>query len=87
MCFAFSQFMFFGELVVARLDSHVLGFGPMWASKREIFVVSCCVIFNVFMISKTSEANLYLEFFPSFRITPKLRFSVRIRRCTTPLDV
>ena len=61
-CFVFSQFRFFDQLVVATFDSKVLDFRRMCASKWETFVVLCGINLRVFMISATSEANLYRVF-------------------------
>ena len=51
---------------MAMLDNGVLGFWLMWASKGDTVVVFCGVILNVFMISATSEANLYGSYFHLF---------------------
>ena len=40
-CFAFSQFRFSGELVVAKLERGVFGFLPMCATKGEIYFTRC----------------------------------------------
>ena len=58
-CLALSQFKLLGELFVAMFDNGVFGFLSISASKGEIFVTPCDVILNVFIISATSEANLY----------------------------
>ena len=75
-CFALSQFRLFGELFVAIFDSGVFGFLPICASKGENFVTPCGVILSNFIISATSEANLYGVFVWSIFITANLRLIV-----------
>ena len=58
-CFALFQFKLLGELYVAMFDNGVFGFLPICVSKGEIFVTPCGVFLSVFIISATSEANLY----------------------------
>ena len=69
-CFALSQLRLVGELVFAKFERGVFGFLPMCASKGEIFVTPCGVMRKVFIISATSEANLYGVFAGSILITP-----------------
>ena len=86
-CFAFSQVRLVGELVVAKFDRGVFGFLPMCASKGDIFVTPCGVMRKVFIISATSEVNLYGVFAGSILITPTRRFNVCIILSTTPLTL
>ena len=58
----------------------------MGFKRRDFWGFVRCFL-NVYIFSATSQANLYGELFPFFRITPQLRFSVWIRRSTTPVDL
>ena len=57
-------------------DSGVFGFLPICTSKGETFMTLCGVILCVFIISATSEANLYDVFDLSIFITANLRLIV-----------
>ena len=83
--FALSQFKLLGELFVAMFNNGLFGFLPICVSKGEIFVTPCGVILNTFIISATSEANLYGVFDWSILITASLRLIVWIIRSTTPI--
>ena len=84
--FAFSQLRLLGELLVTKFESAFFGFLLMWTSNCEIFVTLCGVIQIVFLISATSEANLYGVWFLSNLTTPNLRFIVWIIPSTAPID-
>ena len=75
-CFAFSQFRFSGELVVAKLERGVFGFLPMCATKGEIYFTRCGLIHKVSIISATHEAYFHDVFVRSSFINPNLHFSV-----------
>ena len=79
------QFKLLGELFVAMFDNEVFGFLPICASKGDVFLTPCGVTLNVYIISATSEANLYAVFDGSILMTANLRLIVWIIRSTTPI--